>query len=425
MFSAQTEAPRALGVWLRAGLSALLVLGILSALLGSPDDAPRSQDSYAVTASGHRLFHDLLADLDLDVQRWRRMPASLNGNGHTLLLLEPRADAASGQSRFTRDLLAWTARGNTVVIAPRHEEILLTQVKRLVFETAVPSLEAGLCEELATELGWTFASVASAGRSEEHAPPPRSIDLLSPAGARTSLAVCSRSSRTLENLPSAATILAEIGGQPFAARVPHGEGAVVFLASAEPFRNECAARADTPVFLVRLITSLTGGSTLLLDEFFHGHTAADGLLDLALSAHLRLLVLQILLVAGLWIWSRAPRFGPLREPSLPPRRSKEEHVHAMAQLLDRGSSADAAATRLLAALETDLRVRLRLRENASGAALAERLEGRWPELAASLRQLQGALPLRGGSRLRRQDPLVTFARGCQDLRTLATHATRS
>ncbi len=424
MSSAQTEVPRALGVWLRSGLAALLVLGILSALFGNPDEAPRSQDSYAVTASGHRLFHDLLADLRLDVRRWRRMPASLDGSGRTLLLLEPRADAARGQSRFTRDLLEWTARGNTVVIAPRHEEILLMQVKRLVLETAVPSLEDGLCEELATELGWSFATVAAASRSEAHAPPPHFADLLSPDGARTSLAICLRTSRTLAEPPSAATVLAEIGGQPFAVRVPHGAGAVVFLASAEPFRNECAARADTPVFLVRLITSLTGGGTLLLDEFFHGYTAADGLLDLALSEHLRFLVLQILLVAGLWIWSRAPRFGPLREPPLPPRRSKEEHVHAMAQLLDRGAAADAAAVRLLAALEADLRALLRLRENASGAALAERLERRWPELAAGLRDLRAALPLRGGSRLRRQDPLVTFARRCQDLQTLANHATR-
>src|SRR5262249_15016120 len=94
------------------------------------------------------------------------------------------------------------------------------------------------------------------------------------------------------------------------------------------------------------------------DEFYHGLRDRPDVLALLWQPPMRWVTLQVLVFGGLVLWWAAPRFGPLRPLPPPNRRSKEEFLDALAELLHRkGDTADAFRTLrrdLLHRLETEL-----------------------------------------------------------------------
>jgi hypothetical protein len=100
------------------------------------------------------------------------------------------------------------------------------------------------------------------------------------------------------------------------------------------------------------------GGRLAFDEYSHGLRDRPDVTELLLRPPVLGVTLQILLLTALALWHFGVRFGPLRTVPPPARRSKEEFLDAMAELLTRkGDRADAFRTvrdAFLHRLETEL-----------------------------------------------------------------------
>jgi hypothetical protein len=109
--------------------------------------------------------------------------------------------------------------------------------------------------------------------------------------------------------------------------------------------NEHLRGADNAVLASRLAEQMLDarpGARLTFDEYCHGLRDRPSAVDLLFRPPVLGLTLQFLLVAAVAVWYFGVRFGPVRPTPPPARRSKEEFLDAMAELLVRkGDRADA------------------------------------------------------------------------------------
>lgn len=138
------------------------------------------------------------------------------------------------------------------------------------------------------------------------------------------------------------TVWARAGGEPLVTVYRRGQGAIYLIHRPEVVTNRCLLeadrqRADNGVFVCRLAEEVLqgGAGRLAFDEYFHGLRDRPGVLELLLKPPLIWVTLQALALLGLLLWHSAPRFGVVKTTPPLRRRSKEEFLDALAELLNR------------------------------------------------------------------------------------------
>jgi hypothetical protein len=147
-----------------------------------------------------------------------------------------------------------------------------------------------------------------------------------------------------------------------------GRGRALLLADASPLQNRLLARADNAQLGLALAGDARRPVTFV--ESVHGFGRRSGLA--ALPANWRAALVGAVLAAGLWLLSRARRFGPAEDPGSdpapPPRR---EHVEALAIALSHVRDPEAALAPVRAAARAQVARRAALGPDASDGALRD------------------------------------------------------
>ncbi len=357
----------------RVGVAAavlFLALAVLQVLLGgAPRYLPTEPHPRSAEPAGLRALWRGLERLGLPVGLWARPPGNLSGRGSVLLL--PVTDDRSSMLRVgttrrregksrpepmpplpkeTVDRFGhWVAAGNTLVV-PLDGERETTRA---------------FCAEA---FGWPRDAVGT------DAPGPTAAQglLASPEEFAT---------RVRADLPGAEPVLGSASA-PFAVSVPHGSGAVILIASIEPFSNRALrAHPRNAVGIVRFLerelharphdgTPLDG--RLWIDVSGFGELDYDSPFTLAVSSRALPATLHAVLALLLLILATAFRFGPVRDPEPARVRGQLEAARGIASLYARSKKPALAARALSRGLADRLRAGLGLPPETPARVLARR-----------------------------------------------------
>lgn len=156
------------------------------------------------------------------------------------------------------------------------------------------------------------------------------------------------------------TLLATPRGAPVMVRLRLlGGGSVVLLAEDGYMRNAAWRSSDVPQLLVPLLAPRPGArGHVTWDEYHHGYgegTSTTGaVLGWMLHSPAGWLLLQLVVVALVWLAVTAVRFGPPRPVLDRRRRSPLEHVEALAAGLEGAAGADTAVQLMISGLRRRL-----------------------------------------------------------------------
>jgi hypothetical protein len=106
----------------------------------------------------------------------------------------------------------------------------------------------------------------------------------------------------------------------------HGDGKVMVLAHARPFRNAYLARSDHAIFLELVANWHYGGDVVFL------YGSGSSFKDL-IWQHAWQVVIAGLVLLFVWLWMRIPRFGPIKEDDFTYRKPYGEGLKAAAKFL--------------------------------------------------------------------------------------------
>ena len=281
--------------WLSRAPSLLwpaLVLGTLCLHFWFPKfDPGTGRDTYSATAEGQKAFYRLVElQWDWAYRSTQPLARSLDpyDTEHTLCILGPARPPTDPEWAA---LLTWVSSGGRLLYAFRGDEQTVPQLGveyRLnddQDDAAAPQTKLTSSSDIAW---WTDGRLKVAG----------------------------------------ATTLIEQRGQVQAAKLTHGNGAIVFCASALPFTNQLLTYGDNSVLAVRLLEALGPGGMVAFDESLNtsGVPRSVGLL---LDPVIRPLTLQLLLITLLYGWWNSRRFGPLLPRLATPRQNIVEHTDAL------------------------------------------------------------------------------------------------
>lgn len=164
---------------------------------------------------------------------------------------------------------------------------------------------------------------------------------------------------------SALPALGETPGLLAVARA--GRGRALLLADASPLQNRLLARADNAALALALAGPASRPVTFV--ESVHGFGRDTGLA--ALPGRWRLALALAALAAGVWLLSRARRFGPAENPGPEPPPPRREHVEALAIALGRVRDPEVALAPVQAAARAQVARRAALGPDAPDAAVRE------------------------------------------------------
>lgn len=176
---------------------------------------------------------------------------------------------------------------------------------------------------------------------------------------------------------------------------PYG-GAMIYLASSEPFSNR-GLKQDQSLHLLLLAIGPASGEerrAVVFDEFYRGEQASPS--DYLHGLPLRSLIVQASLVLLLLMFTYTRRSGPIREPLVTPRTSPLEFVESMGALYERAGvsklATDGAHRRLLRFLTLTCGLPADMADSSQRIAdfIAQRLGESQESLVALLNRLQAA-----------------------------------
>lgn len=153
------------------------------------------------------------------------------------------------------------------------------------------------------------------------------------------------------------TLVRTRSGRPVVLRLRYdGGGALILVADDGWVRNRAWRTTDVPLVLLPLLSS--GAGQIVFDEYHHGY-GANGSLTVALWQWLAdtpaiWALVQLALVALIWLIVSAFRFGPAQSVIERRRRSPLEHLDALAAGLEGAGGTDTAVALTLAGLRRRL-----------------------------------------------------------------------
>jgi hypothetical protein len=132
----------------------------------------------------------------------------------------------------------------------------------------------------------------------------------------------------------AITPLLAIDDKPVAVEVRRGEGSVIAIASASPFQNRDLATMGGAELFSRLLRA-RGGGTVLFDEYHLGAGERRGVVRWIAQRGGLPLLMQMLIVVGLFLWWRGARFGAPRSDRPPEPEATASYVGAIGTLFEK------------------------------------------------------------------------------------------
>jgi hypothetical protein len=161
--------------------------------------------------------------------------------------------------------------------------------------------------------------------------------------------------------PAGGEIWGRIEDQPLVTIYKRGRGELWLLSRPDVLANANLREGDNAVLACRLAEAMLAErprGRLAFDEYCHGLQDRPDVFQLLFKPPVLAVTLEALFLTGLILWHFCVRFGSLRRTPPPPRRSKEEFLDAMAELLTRkGDRAEAFRTvrdEFIRRLEEDL-----------------------------------------------------------------------
>jgi hypothetical protein len=138
--------------------------------------------------------------------------------------------------------------------------------------------------------------------------------------------------------PSGGQPWGEIDDQPLVTIYKRGRGEVWLLNRPDVLINTNLREGDNAILACRLADAMLAErrrARLGFDEYCHGLRDRPDVVELLFKPPVLATSLEVLLLTALVLWHFGVRFGSLRPAPPPPRRSKEEFLDAMAELLTR------------------------------------------------------------------------------------------
>jgi hypothetical protein len=306
-------------LWWAVPAVGVILLALVAMLFGGGPETVDYGTSYDASGRGFRAAYLVLEQLKFPVERARR-PA-VGGDVRWVLFPSEKAVKEAGQ------LDDWVQRGGLILLAVDNVEFARALGLNVIVTAAPPP------RPTAGPLGQPLPPVIMKGevRSAE-------------APEVTQLAA---GELTVDG-PLNPRVWGRCEGKPLVSVYARGRGEVWLLHRPDVLTNANLKEADNPVLLARLAEAMLAerpGGRLAFDEFCHGLRDRPSAVDLLFRMPVLAVTLQSLLVTALVLWRSGVRFGPVRAVAPPGRRSKEEFLDAMADLLSRkGDRADAFRT---------------------------------------------------------------------------------
>jgi len=318
-------------------------------------DPPGLQTSYSYAPSGSRAFKELAAKFRPSVRAWHHIPKALTGTNQTMLMLEPNPSLLEGQSVYREQLLTWVAAGNHLILVPATYTAAQSEINKVQVEvpTRLSSSDGGI-SNLLGDAGFLINISQRLKLNFLEQESPRAGKLIVSKGATPQeFDVDGGPCHSIEDLENTMDVVAELDGEAVMLRGNWGGGSLSLLTLPQLFRNRSLAWHDHAGAALALVHF--GGGDLLIDEFFHGLPASNGLLDLMFRPPFHLLTLQLSLFILLLLWAFLPRPYPIRLRLAPSRRSKAEHFEAMGKLMANGTESQLVMQRIHSGLLDDMR----------------------------------------------------------------------
>ena len=328
------------GVLVAFGLISVAIRGVD---VGGEDDKEGVPSVEHRGTAGLRALYLACGSLGLPVGTCHRFPADLDGDVAALVVIGGRMEAPADRAALTE----WVERGG-----------------RLLVGDAARPVEGGNAGNFARILPLSAPSGTRPGEGASgwdlHADAPRASRCLDP-----------------ESLPRGARVIVRAGGEeenrPWIASWPVGSGEVTVLAEADFLTNAGLESPGAGVLAVRLVENLASGRRVDFLESIHGYAESPSMFGgparMIFTTTAGHLTVQLGAAALLLLLGGVPRFGRVRRVLLPPRRSGEEHVDAVAGLLVAAGAWEEVGKLCL----LGLRRRLGLPPAAAGAAVARDL----------------------------------------------------
>ena len=318
-FTADVPIPLASRLWWTVPAIGLVLLALIAMIVGGGPEKVDFGTSYDASDRGFRGVYLLLEELGYPVERSRQA-----SGGEIRWILFP----SKTSEKEARTIGDWIKRGGYVLLAVDNSEFadqigLSVQVangspppKNEVnpFESMVPyKLEKGKPHEATGP----DVSELYAGQLEVKG-------------------------------PSGGEVRGSIEGKPLVTIYRRGRGEVWLLNRPDVLANTNLRQGDNAIFACRLAEEMLEerpGGRLAFDEYCHGLHDRPSVFQLLFKPPVLAASLEMLLLTGLALWHFGVRFGALRRTPPPARRSKEEFLDAMAELLTRkGDRAEAFRT---------------------------------------------------------------------------------
>jgi hypothetical protein len=138
--------------------------------------------------------------------------------------------------------------------------------------------------------------------------------------------------------PAGGQAWGQIDGQPLVTIYKRGRGELWLLNRPDVFVNSNLRKGDNAVLACRLADAMLAkrpGGRLSFDEYCHGFHERPNIFELLFTFPVLPATLEAVFLTLLAVWHFGARFGSVRPAPPPPRRSKEEFLDAMAELLTR------------------------------------------------------------------------------------------
>jgi hypothetical protein len=351
--------PPASRLWWMVPAAAFLLLAVVAMIVGPPPDPGGGGTSYDASDTGYRAVYLILEELRYPVERSR-----LAAGGAVRWVLDP----TEKRDQDVANLDAWVRRGGVALLATENAEFA---------DRFGLSIQSGSTDGIVSVDGMDVHSL-DAG--------PTRVDLAGQPG------VLWDGVRERPGLAGAAPgALVTI--------VPHGSGEIWFLHRPGVLRNEPMRHADNAVFASRLADAMLADRSgrLVFDEYCHGLRDRPTVAALLFRPPMLAITIQALGLTALVLWAVVPRFGPVRPAPPPNRRSKEEFLDAVADLLRRKADYADAFRTIQQGLRRRIEAALGLAADVPVADLANEAERRRGVSAERIRDLLTASAPPGGA----------------------------
>ncbi|MCE9564462.1 MAG: DUF4350 domain-containing protein [Planctomycetes bacterium] len=284
-------------LWWATPAVGMVLLALFGMLFGGGPEKVDYGTSYDASDTGFRGVYLLLEELKYPVERSRR-----SSGGEVRWVLFP----TKSEAKDAVELDAWVKRGGTLLLAVNDPSL----AKHLGLQVTVENPRMRGITDKGTQYSAEAPDVSSLYADD-----------------------------TRVNGPRGGRPWGKIDGQPLITIYPQGRGEIWLVNRPDIFTNaNLHGGADNQILACRLAEAMLRakpGSRLSFDEYTHGLRDRPDLMELLFKPPVLGVTLELLLLTALALWHYGCRFGEVRPVPPPARRSKEEFLDAMAELLTR------------------------------------------------------------------------------------------